>query len=75
MPVRIGSPHSLNGLVDDMRHDPAYSVSEGLIIYASKANVVSRSGGNSGSIVRGLTDRLPKGMFGRAIEFVKQFLP
>lgn len=74
MPARIGSPHSLNGLVDDMRHDPAYSVSEGLIIYASKSNTPVRISGGT-SIVRGLTDKLPKGMVGRAIEFVKQFLP
>lgn len=74
MPARIGAPHSLNGLVDDMRHDPAYSVSEGLIIYASKSNVSVRTSSGT-SLVRGLTDKLPKGMVGRAIEFVKQFLP
>ncbi|MBI5356139.1 cell division protein FtsA [Candidatus Collierbacteria bacterium] len=74
MPVRIGSPHSLNGLVDDMRHDPAYSVSEGLILYATKSNSPARVAGGT-SIVRGLTDKLPKGMVGRAVEFIKQFLP
>lgn len=74
MPARIGSPHSLNGLVDDMRHDPAYSVSEGLIIYASKSNTPVRVSGGS-FIVRGLKDKLSKGMVSRAIEFVKQFLP
>lgn len=75
MPVRLGSPHTLNGLVDDVRREPAYAVSEGLILYASRSNVTSSRVSGGTSFVRGITDKLPKGMFGRAIEFVKQFLP
>ena len=75
MPVRLGSPHTLNGLVDDVRREPAYAVSEGLILYASKSNIISSRVSGGTSFVRGITDKLPKGMFGRAIEFVKQFLP
>lgn len=75
MPVRLGSPHTLNGLVDDVRREPAFAVSEGLILYASKSNVTSSRVSGGTSFVRGITDKLPKGMFGRAIEFIKQFLP
>ena len=75
MPTRLGSPHTLNGLVDDVRREPAYAVSEGLILYASRSNITSSRVSGGTSFVRGITDKLPKGMFGRAIEFVKQFLP
>lgn len=75
MPTRLGSPHTLNGLVDDVRREPAYAVSEGLILYASKSNIPSSRVIGGTSFVRGITDKLPKGMFGRAIEFIKQFLP
>jgi len=75
MPTRLGSPHTLNGLVDDVRREPAYAVSEGLILYGSRSNLPSSRSNSGTSFVRGITDKLPKGIIGRAIEFVKQFLP
>lgn len=74
LPTRIGTPHSLTGLVDDIL-DPAYAVTEGLILYALKNKEQIRPVASRANF-KSFASNLPvKGMLGRLVEFVKQFLP
>lgn len=74
LPVRIGYPHTLTGLVDEI-HDPAYATAEGLILYALKNQESVSKPGPRNKIGR-MINKIPvKGVVGRAIEFFKQFLP
>lgn len=75
LPTRVGSPHTLTGLIDDLR-DPSAAVTEGLIVYGMKQSPgLMRSGGGRPSFKK-FTGRFPvKGALGKAVEFVKQFLP
>lgn len=76
LPVRIGAPGTLEGLIDDIKDDPSFSVTEGLLLYAARNNLaVVRASGSRPSL-RKLADRLPvKGMMNKTMEFLKQFLP
>lgn len=76
LPVRIGAPGTLEGLVDDIKDDPAYAVTEGLLLYAAKNHLaVSRTSGSRPSLKK-FTDRFPvKGVVNKTVEFLKQFLP
>jgi cell division protein FtsA len=70
LPVRIGIPTGISGLVDDCL-DPAFSVPIGLLIYGSKQDE---------EIIRGFKFpvklNLPgKGLFNKIIESVKDLLP
>lgn len=74
LPTRVGFPKDLTGLVDDIQ-DPAFAVSEGLIFYGMKNQGPVRQGGPRASF-RNFASRLPmKGLFGKTVEFLKQFLP
>lgn len=76
LPVRIGAPGTLAGLIDDIKDDSGYAVTEGLLLYAVRNNLaVARSQGSRSSL-RKLADRLPvKGMVNKTMDFLKQFLP
>ncbi len=73
LPTRVGSPAGLSGLVEEI-DSPAYAATVGLILYgAGKKNEYS---GSKKSALDQLTKKLPlKGFLGKAIEFVKSFLP
>jgi len=74
MPVRIGIPSNISGLVDEIL-SPSFSSSVGLLIYASKADMKE----SSGPSIKGLTEftsHLPvKGVAGKVLDLVKSFLP
>ncbi len=70
LPVRIGLPSGVSGLIDDVI-DPAFSVPVGLLIYGSKRDVVE-SGGMKFPIKLNL---LGKGFIHKIIESVKDLLP
>lgn len=72
IPARIGYPKGLGGLVDEIA-SPAYSVSQGLIMYAaanegykgiSRRNMSSKKGGNNG-----------EGVMGKIKGFFKNLMP
>lgn len=74
MPVRIGMPQRVTGLIDEIT-TPAYTAAVGLLLYSEKAE--KTEGGSS--IFSGLGkmgSRIPiKGVAGKVIDLVKSFLP
>lgn len=76
LPVRIGAPQTLEGLIDDIKDDPSYAVTEGLLLYAVRNNLVMNRASGSRPSLRKFTDRFPvKGVVNKTMEFLKQFLP
>ena len=74
MPVRLGIPKGLSGLVDEIRH-PAYASATGLILYGYKNEGVTKVRSGTGAIGK-MMDRIPvKGAVNKAVDFVKSFLP
>lgn len=73
MPVRIGTPTNITGLIDEIL-SPMFASSIGLLIYAAKTEK-----GVEKPSMKGLSDithRLPiKGLAGKMLELVKSFLP
>ncbi|MBI4066823.1 cell division protein FtsA [Candidatus Gottesmanbacteria bacterium] len=73
MPVRVGTPSNISGLVDEIIA-PLYATSSGLLIYASKEGKSTERAPLKG--LSDITNRLPiKGVAGRVVELVKSFLP
>lgn len=73
MPVRVGVPGNISGLVDEIL-SPMFSTSAGLLIYASKEDRVVQRSSLKG--LTELTNRLPiKGVAGKVLDLVKSFLP
>lgn len=72
MPVRIGMPHDVKGIIDEVQH-PAFSTAIGLIHYGL-ANGISRSASSS-------RFNMPKGMGGgsklvkKVLNLIKTFIP
>lgn len=77
MPVRIGHPANLSGLVDEILVPP-FAASVGLIHYGMKMLPEQTSGGqlfNIGKIGK-FSQKLPvKGILGKVMEAVKSFMP
>ena len=74
MPVRIGCPQKISGLIDDVQ-SPEFATGVGLILYGSKVEAATETGISLG----GISKRLPKiplrGVVGKVIDVVKSFLP
>jgi len=70
LPVRYGKPSGLSGLIDEIE-GPAFSTLSGLILYASK-NLLEEETPLTFLVSR---FKLPKGIFSRLINTVKQLLP
>lgn len=69
LPVRIGIPHGVSGLIDDIMN-PSFSVSVGLLKYAAKHS----SKENLTSLSKKI--KLPtKGVFGKIVSTIKDLLP
>jgi len=72
MPVHIGAPHDITGLVDEIM-TPAYAASFGLLLYGM------RSDKDEGPLFGGfgkISDKIQiKGIAGKVIDLVKSFLP
>lgn len=74
MPVRIGVPTGVSGLIDDVL-TPAYAASLGVVIYGSQLSEVSGEGIFLPHIGK-LAQRIPvRGMAQKTIDFIKSFLP
>jgi cell division protein FtsA len=72
MPVHIGSPHNVTGLVDEIM-TPAYAASFGLLLYGLKAD--KEEGPLFGGFGK-ISDKIQiKGIAGKVIDLVKSFLP
>jgi cell division protein FtsA len=73
MPVRIGVPKHISGLIDEIT-SPAYAASTGLLLYGGH-----RDGFEGSSILNNLgkmRDRVQvKGIAGKIVDLVKSFLP
>lgn len=73
MPVRIGIPSNITGLIDEIQ-SPMYTTSVGLLLYGAKDTQVGER-----PVLKNfseLTQKLPiKGVAGKLIEMVKSFLP
>lgn len=73
MPVHIGMPHAVSGLVDEIM-TPAYATSIGLLLYGAKSDKIENT-----SLFRGIKsfgDRMSmKGITGKFIDLIKSFLP
>ncbi|KKT67277.1 MAG: Cell division protein ftsA [Candidatus Collierbacteria bacterium GW2011_GWB1_44_35] len=72
LPPRIGVPSGLSGIVDEVS-TPIYAASVGLILYGYKQKPQNSAGGVK---LSGIFKKVPgKDMAGKALEFIKSFLP
>jgi cell division protein FtsA len=71
VPVRIGIPTGMSGLIDDCL-DPAFSVPIGLLLYGSKQDIVESGNGLKFPVKLNLPG---KGFLHKIIESVKDLLP
>lgn len=73
MPVHIGMPHRLSGLIDEIT-TPAYTSAVGLLLYSAKTGKTE-----GGSFLQGIGkigERVQiKGIAGKVIDLVKSFIP
>ncbi len=73
MPVRLGIPSNVTGLVDEIL-SPSFACAIGLLIYASKTDKEFERSTSKG--FSEITSKLPiKGAAGKLIDMVKSFLP
>ncbi len=73
LPVRIGIPQGITGLVDDIL-TPEFAATIGLISYGQKGTE-QLGAGNLRHAGRGLSSLPIKGTFEKTIKFIKSFLP
>lgn len=74
MPVRIGTPQGIGGLIDDVQ-TPDFAVATGLLLYEAKTELKSAVGFS----FKQIGERFPKipvrGIAGKAWDLLKSFLP
>jgi cell division protein FtsA len=74
LPVRLGEPHGLYGLIDDISN-PAYATGLGLILYALKDDD-GESVGFGLQMPRASLPKVPlKGALGKVVNLIRSFLP
>lgn len=74
MPVRIGQPKGITGLIDDIS-TPEYAVVTGLVLYKSKEEQEPQILFPLGKIGKSLQKIPGKGIAGKFIDLIKSFLP
>jgi len=74
MPVRIGQPNNLTGLIDDIQ-SPEFAVAAGLVLYRSKEEPEKTSLFPLGKLGKGLPKIGGKGAAGKFIDLIKSFMP
>lgn len=73
LPVRIGMPDKIRGLVDDIL-DPSFASAIGLLFYSIKEKNFSSA--KNFPKIGDMTSKIPiKGAFGKITSFIKSFLP
>lgn len=74
MPVRIGVPSGVSGLVDDVL-TPAFATSLGLVLYGAKTQEVGAGRISFGGIGK-IAQKIPVGgLYRKTVDFIKSFLP
>lgn len=74
MPVRIGTPTGVTGLIDDVQ-TPDFATSIGLVLYGAKGEAWQEVKFSLASLGKTL-ERIPvRGLAGRALDLIKSFLP
>lgn len=74
MPVRVGIPTDISGLIDDIEN-PAFATSVGLLKHAVKSDEEVYTGSSTGG-GGNIFDKLPgKGLFGKAADMIRSLLP
>ena len=73
MPVRVGQPTGLTGLIDDIQ-TPEYAVATGLVLYKAKEGTEA-SVFPLGKLGKSLQKIPGKGVAGKFIDLIKSFLP
>ena len=74
MPVRIGIPGNLTGLIDEILI-PGYSTAAGLLLYAAKSGIKAKEKFSFSKISK-MVEKLPvQGVAGKFVDLVKSFLP
>ncbi len=74
MPVRVGIPKGLTGLIDEIEA-PEYAVASGLLVYRSQEGTSSPGLFPLGKIGKGLQKIPGKGVANKFIDLIKSFLP
>jgi len=74
MPVRIGQPQGLIGLVDDIQ-TPEFATAAGLILYGARTEAEPAISFSLGRIGKSLQKIPVKGVAGKAFDLIKSFLP
>lgn len=75
LPVRIGSPHGITGLIDDVS-SPVFASTVGSILWASRIPSMGGSPMGLGNIAKNLENKiLMKGIIGKMVDVVKGLLP
>jgi len=73
MPVRVGNPINITGLIDDVEN-PSYATAVGLLMYGRNFRTVERGG-----MLEGLINMVPGGkagsMSGKVKKLLKNFIP
>jgi cell division protein FtsA len=74
MPVRIGTPNNITGLIDDIQ-TPEYATAVGLIFYGSTNKAETGSGSSLNQIGKKFSKLPVRGVADKLINLVKSFLP
>lgn len=74
MPVRIGNPQGVSGLIDEIMH-PAFATAIGLILYGVRQEEMNQSRGNMPSISLKGIPFSPAGILKKLVDFFKALLP
>lgn len=74
LPVRVGVPKGVSGLVDDVLN-PAFATPVGLALYGARHQVEGATGFSVARLGKSLPKLHVKGAAGRIIDLLKSFLP
>lgn len=75
MPVRVGSPVGVAGLIDDVQ-TPDFATAIGLILWGSQKETIAPESGLSFEQISRTLQKIPgRGLVGRLTELIKSFLP
>jgi cell division protein FtsA len=74
MPVRVGTPQGISGLIDDI-NNPAFATSVGLLRFAQNDSHEDISSHNQSPSLPNLSKFPLKGILGKTTQFIKSLLP
>ena len=74
MPVRVGMPESITGLIDDVEN-PAFATATGLLVYAKSFRGQDESSSMLSGVLKPFNLNFGKGVFSSIQKLIKTFLP